>query len=82
MMRLAVTAISLVLLQASPTFAGGLTEQGRVKELPSVEVVRMTDGELYRNAGPSLSSSEIAAIQYHEPVPERPQPTTPVAIDQ
>lgn len=65
MMRLAATAIAVVLLRASPAFAGGVVED-LVKDLPSVELVKSSDDGSHRNIRPSLSSSQIAAVQYHE----------------
>lgn len=54
MMKLVATAVAAVLLQASPTLAGGL------------ELIK-SGGEVSRQStGPSLSSAEIAALQYHE----------------
>lgn len=65
MMRLAATAIAVVLSQASPTLAGGLSKD-LVTDRPKVEVVSSTDRDAARNRGPSPTSSEISALQYHE----------------
>lgn len=53
MMKLVVVAFAAMLLQTTSSFAGGL------------ELIKSGDVSP-RNMGPSLSSSEIAAVQYHE----------------
>jgi hypothetical protein len=63
MMKLAATALGAVLLQASATFAGGLKAE---LDTPLVKVVEATESAPDRTRGPSLSSAEIAALQYHE----------------
>lgn len=71
-MKLTAAAIAVVLLQAVPTLAGTLS-QNRLDNSATVEVVKSTDPDRDRNVRPSLSASEIAAIQYHEPLSFRCQ---------
>lgn len=63
MMRLAATALVLVIVQSTQTFAGGFRE-GLTQDLPAAGAI---ETGYDRTRGPSLSASEIAAIQYHEP---------------
>lgn len=66
MMKLAATAAAVVFLQAAPAFADDLS--GDVaKASPCVEATSPAGGRPVRHVQPALNSSEIAAIQYHEP---------------
>lgn len=65
MMRLAAAAMAVLLLQAAPTFAGGFSED-LIYDLPPAKVIKSADDGSLRKMRPTLNSSEIAAIQYHE----------------
>jgi hypothetical protein len=71
MIRLA-AAMAVLLLQASPTFAGGFSED-LIEDLPPAKVIRSADNGALQKARPTLNSSEIAAIQYHEALSSRCQ---------
>lgn len=71
MIKLAATTIFL-LAQAATAFAEGLGED-MLQGTATLEVVKSTGNSPYGAAKPSLSSSEIAAIQYHEPLSYRCQ---------
>ena len=71
MMRLTAAA-AILLLQAPATFAGGFSED-LMKDLPPAKVIKSADDGSLRKVRPTLSSSEIAAIQYHEGLSSRCQ---------
>lgn len=71
-MRLAATAVAVLLSHAVPTLAGGLNGDA-VNDLPTAKVVNSVDDGSYRTTRPTLNSSEIAAIQYHEDLSSRCQ---------
>jgi hypothetical protein len=71
MMKFAATALAAVLLQASPTFAGGLGNA--LKDVPLVKVMESSDDDSVPTMRPSLNSHEIAAIQYHDTLSSRCQ---------
>lgn len=66
MMRLIAAALAVAMLQASATLAGSLRE-GLAQELPAAGAMQADAAAYYATRGPSLNSSEVAAIQYHEP---------------
>lgn len=72
MIRLTAAAVAAVLLQASSSLAGGLKSDLAI-DVPQANIIKSADDGVYRTANPSLSSSEIAAIQYHEPLSFRCQ---------
>lgn len=65
MIKLAAAASAILLLQAAPTFAEGFSEE-LLRDLPSAKVIKSADDGSARKISPTLNSSQIAAIQYHD----------------
>jgi hypothetical protein len=72
MKRLAAAATAALFLQALSAFAEGLSED-LINDLPSATVIKSADDGSVRKMRPTLNSSEIAAIQYHEAASSRCQ---------
>lgn len=66
MIRLTATVIAVVLF---PAFAAAMGDD-RTDTVSTIQVVSSTGADA---SGPALSSSEIAALQYHEPLSGRCQ---------
>lgn len=73
MIRLVTAILAVTLLQATSTFAGSSLGNDALERRSSVEIVKSTSHDVYPSVRPSLSSSEISAIQYREPLSFRCQ---------